>query len=64
MKKSNHSGHMIIMAVAHLAPMLLFLILPKFGISTQWTLAFAMVGMVGAHAWMMREHMNKTILTI
>jgi len=55
---------MIIMAVAHLAPMLLFLILPKFGISTQWTLAFAMVGMVGAHAWMMREHMNKTILTI
>jgi len=47
MNGKNHSGHMMIMVIAHLAPMLLFLILPKIGISTQWTLAFAMIGMIG-----------------
>ena len=46
------------MTVAHLAPMLLFLILPKFGVSSQWTLAFVVLMMIGAHVWMMRGHSN------
>ena len=62
MNGKNHSGHMMIMVIAHLAPMLLFLILPKFGISNQWTLAFAMIGMVGAHVWMMKGHTHKNNL--
>ena len=49
-------GHGIIMIAAHLAPLLLFVILPKIGISGQWTFVFAAVVMFGAHLWMMKWH--------
>ena len=54
--RDNHSVQMIIIIVAHLAPLLLFLILPKFGISAQWTLAFAALSMAVAHALTMKSH--------
>ena len=56
MSENSPSKHMSIMVIAHLAPLLLFLILPKFGVSIQWAIAFAALSMVVAHIWMMRGH--------
>ncbi len=44
------------MILAHVIPMLLFLILPKFGISSQWTVALFVLTMVIAHVWMIKGH--------
>lgn len=55
MKRKKHN-HLIIMIAAHIAPLLLFLILPKFGISSQWIMALFVLTMVIAHVWMMKGH--------
>jgi len=53
---NKHSWHGIIMLIGHLAPLLLFLILPKIGVSGQWTFAFAAIAMGVAHLLMMKGH--------
>lgn len=56
MEKDNAFGHMAIMIAAHLAPLLLFLILPKFGLSNKLTFVFAIISMAGMHIFMMKKH--------
>lgn len=58
-EKDNHFQHTAVMIAAHLAPLLLFLILPKLGLSNKLTFAFAMIAMVGAHILMMKGHSHK-----
>jgi len=55
---NKHSWHGIIMLIGHLAPLLLFVILPKIGISSEWTFAFVFLSMAGVHLWMMKRHSN------
>ena len=59
-EEDNNSMRMIVMIAMHLVPLLLFLILPKFGLSNKLTFAFAIVVMAGVHTLMMkRHHKNK-----
>ena len=59
-EKNNRSMHMIIMIAMHLFPLLLFLILPKFGFSNKLTFAFAIAAMVGVHILMIKGHSHNS----
>ena len=53
---NNHLMHTVVIIVAHLFPLLLFLILPKFGISNQWSITLAILVMIASHGLMMKRH--------
>ncbi len=54
--KNDNFKHMTIMVIGHLVPLILLLVLPKFGISNQWAVAFAIILMVVSHVLMMPSY--------
>jgi hypothetical protein len=52
----NNSRHIIIMVIVHVAPLLLFLILPKFNISSQLTLVLVILLIIVTHIWMIKAY--------